>query len=101
MAPTDDLRLDRERGGASAAGIVEFASKPLLAPVAPSVPAHFRRAHPVVPHVLPPPAAEGLFSLWGAKGAALVLPPPLPLTPPGPNPLKIQFPFSRRPKTGF
>ena len=77
-----------------ATDIVKSASKPLLAPVAPSVPADFRRAHPVASHVLPQPAGESLFSARRAKEAALVLPPPFPLTSPGPPPLKIWFPFN-------
>ncbi len=77
----EDLRVDRERGGALAAFIVEFASKPLLAPVALSVPAPFRREHLVAPRVLPPPAAEGLFR-FGAKEPVSALPPPSPLSIP-------------------
>ena len=61
MAPIEDSRLDREPGGALAACVVRFASKPLPAPVVPRPPALFCRADPVTPRVLPPPAAESLF----------------------------------------
>ncbi len=73
----EDLHLDRVPGGALPDRL--FASKPLLAPVAPSIPARFRRAHLGAPRVPPQPASEGSFSSWGAKGTAMVLPPPLPI----------------------
>ena len=99
MAPREASCLDREPGGVLPERIVRFSSNPFQAPVAPSVPAHFRRAHLVAPRVLPSPVAESLFSVWGAKGAALVLPPPLPLTPTRPNPSKIRFPSSNQAKS--
>jgi len=92
LAPTNDSRLDREPGGALPAGVVRFARRSPGAPAARYVPAHRRQAHSVTLRASPSPARKGRFSSWGTKGAALVLPPLLPLNPSRPTPLKIQFP---------
>ena len=74
----EDSRLDREPSGTLAARMVRLAIKPRPAPVAASSPVDFFRGSPRRSANAPQPVAEGLFSVWGAKGAALVLLRPLP-----------------------
>ena len=61
---TVPLPLDCETGGVLPEPIVRFASQPLLAPAAPTVPADFSRTLPVAPRALPPPTAEDNFPAW-------------------------------------